>query len=116
VILAQGNDMSDLSNNVTLNFNNPPRRDTVLITKNGWVIIAFKADNPGAWVLHCHIPWHASNGLALQVLESQSQFQQMMTPERLNGTLENCANWAEWYSNKTNWYEPDGVFQEDSGI
>lgn len=30
--------------------NNPPRRDVVLLPAQGFVIIAFKADNPGAWV------------------------------------------------------------------
>ena len=39
----------------TLNFDNPTRRDTYMLPGVGWVVIAFKADNPGAWLFHCHI-------------------------------------------------------------
>jgi Multicopper oxidase len=31
-----------------INCTNPPRRDVVLLPANGYVIIAFKADNPGS--------------------------------------------------------------------
>ena len=33
----------------TLNFNNPPRRDTTFLPGGGWVVLAFRTDNPGAW-------------------------------------------------------------------
>ena len=33
--------------NPRLNCNNPPRRDVILLPASGYVIIAFKADNPG---------------------------------------------------------------------
>jgi hypothetical protein len=29
----------------------------------GWVVIQFKADNPGLWYLHCHISWHLFLGM-----------------------------------------------------
>jgi FtsP/CotA-like multicopper oxidase with cupredoxin domain len=38
-----------------LNFDNPPRRDVAMLPANGWMVIAFQADNPGAWLLHCHV-------------------------------------------------------------
>ncbi|KAJ3334059.1 hypothetical protein HDU91_002798, partial [Kappamyces sp. JEL0680] len=34
---------------------NPLRRDTVVIPKDGWVVIQFYTDNPGVWLWHCHI-------------------------------------------------------------
>ena len=34
---------------------NPPRRDVALLPRGGYLIIAFRADNPGAWLMHCHI-------------------------------------------------------------
>ena len=37
---------------------NPARRDTVIIPGGGHVVIRFRADNPGVWLLHCHIEWH----------------------------------------------------------
>jgi FtsP/CotA-like multicopper oxidase with cupredoxin domain len=53
----------------TLNFDSPPRRDTAMLAGQGYTVIGFEADNPGAWVMHCHIAWHASGGLAMQFLE-----------------------------------------------
>jgi FtsP/CotA-like multicopper oxidase with cupredoxin domain len=59
-ILAQGTNYSALvANNITMNFQNPPRRDVALLPAapglGGYLIIAFKADNPGVWLVHCHI-------------------------------------------------------------
>lgn len=34
-------------NNTFFNCDNPPRRDSVLLPAGGFIIIAFKADNPG---------------------------------------------------------------------
>lgn len=115
VILGQGTDSTQLPS-VPLKFDNPPRRDTVLITSGGYIVIAWKADNPGAWLFHCHIPWHASNGLAIQVLERQQDFAKTMTPERLERTNEVCQNWRDWYNDAENRWNPTGPFQEDSGI
>lgn len=42
---------------------NPPWRDTVLVFPNEHVDIAFVADNPGDWLLHCHILGHAMTGM-----------------------------------------------------
>ena len=39
-------------------------RDTVLIHRNETVRIAFVADNPGKWLLHCHMLEHAAAGMA----------------------------------------------------
>jgi hypothetical protein len=114
-ILGQGYNSEDLPN-VDVNFDNPPRRDTVLIPSSGWVIMAFKADNPGSWLFHCHIPWHASNGLALQVLERQADFKTLMTPEKLKQVNRGCGQWDAWVSNSSNWWDPKGPFQDDSGI
>lgn len=63
MLLAQSNTTFDpAASFATFNFVNPPRRDVVLLPANGYVAIAFKPDNPGAWLMHCHIAWHASAG------------------------------------------------------
>lgn len=63
VLLAQSNTTFDPAASFsTFNFTNPPRRDVVLLPANGYIAIAFKPDNPGAWLMHCHIAWHASAG------------------------------------------------------
>ena len=46
----------------TFNFVNPPRRDVVLLPAGGYIAVSFKPDNPGAWLMHCHVAWHASAG------------------------------------------------------
>lgn len=53
-ILAQDVGTYD-SDTVTLNLTNPPRRDVAMLPGSGYLVIAFQTDNPGAWLLHCHI-------------------------------------------------------------
>lgn len=56
VILGQGNTTYSVTNTPkTFNYNNPPRRDVALLPTNGYLAIAFKPDNPGVWLVHCHI-------------------------------------------------------------
>lgn len=63
VLLDQKNTTFDPVNSYNdFNFVNPPRRDVVLLPAGGYIAIAFKPDNPGVWLLHCHIAWHASAG------------------------------------------------------
>lgn len=38
---------------VTLNLNNPPRRDVANLPSAGYLVIAFYTDNPGAWLVSC---------------------------------------------------------------
>ncbi|MDD9981031.1 MAG: multicopper oxidase family protein [Gammaproteobacteria bacterium] len=40
-----------------------PLRDTVLIDRGDTTEIAFHADNPGRWLLHCHMLEHAASGM-----------------------------------------------------
>ena len=53
VILAQGD--GEFTSDVVPNLNNPARRDTVNCPIGGYVWIAFQINNPGAWLMHCHI-------------------------------------------------------------
>ncbi len=45
----------------------PPFRDTVLLQPEEHAEIAFVADNPGKWMLHCHILEHQAAGMTLMV-------------------------------------------------
>lgn len=91
----------------SFNLENPPRRDVATLPGNGYLAIAFKLDNPGSWLLHCHIAWHASEGLAMQFVESESSIALSMNDTE---TFENtCTNWSA--------YVPNELFSEDdSGI
>ena len=113
VVLATGTEEYD-PKKVELNLNNPPRRDVALLPVNGYLVIAFEINNPGAWLMHCHIAWHASGGLALQFVEKPGKISQLF---RQSGVIprysEKCTNWGAYYSvfNK-----PNNATQEDSGI
>ena len=72
-----------------LNTCNPARRDGVLLPQNGYVVIAFKAGNPGNWLMHCHIAAHDSFGLAAQILERQSDANALW-PHPSDGSTDYC--------------------------
>ena len=40
-----------------------PLRDTLLVGPRGTATIAFVADNPGDWLVHCHMLAHAASGM-----------------------------------------------------
>ncbi|TEB28872.1 laccase 2 precursor [Coprinellus micaceus] len=54
----------------TYNYNNPVKRDVVNTGGVGDnVTIRFTTDNPGPWILHCHIDWHMVLGLSVVFAE-----------------------------------------------
>ncbi|KAK6597896.1 Laccase-2-like protein 4 [Botrytis cinerea] len=107
-VVAQETDVfSATKSPANFNLVNPPRRDVAALPGNGYLAIAFKLDNPGSWLLHCHIAWHASEGLAMQFVESQSSIAIGMSDTDI--FEDTCANW--------NAYTPTELFAEDdSGI
>ncbi|WCJ19957.1 laccase 12 [Euphorbia peplus] len=50
------------------NLVDPPMRNTVAVPSNGWAVIRFVADNPGVWIMHCHLDVHITWGLAMAFL------------------------------------------------
>ncbi|KAJ8764155.1 hypothetical protein K2173_005068 [Erythroxylum novogranatense] len=50
------------------NLVDPPLRNTVAVPSNGWAVIRFVADNPGVWIMHCHLDVHITWGLAMAFL------------------------------------------------
>ncbi|KAJ1947605.1 ferroxidase fet3, partial [Linderina pennispora] len=66
----------------------PMRRDTVLAPPFGYVKIRFVADNPGAWLMHCHVMDHMFRGMQVTVIEAPDVLQhRQKIPEEL---LEHC--------------------------
>lgn len=57
-----------------LNLINPQMRDTVYVPRRGYVILRFRADNPGIWMFHCHMLWHQASGMALALEVGDSSF------------------------------------------
>ncbi|KAF2762432.1 hypothetical protein EJ05DRAFT_459204 [Pseudovirgaria hyperparasitica] len=103
--------------NEYIDCNNPARRDVILLPAGGFVIIAFKADNPGTWIFHCHIAFHASSGLAIQIIENRHKIHETFAKDEAD-IRERCENWDEWFSNPMNlWdYQHPKHFQDDSGV
>lgn len=98
-------------NRLNLKLDNPPRRDVVLLPQGGFVVIAFKADNPGIWLMHCHIARHASEGLALQIMERQSDAAKLF--RRNSPDMNEAARVCEaWKKHQAKYH----VFEGDSGI
>lgn len=60
----EGKGLLDSSNNSIVA--NPLRRDVTAVEAFGWTLIRFVADNPGIWLLHCHMIWHGEAGMAMQ--------------------------------------------------
>ena len=54
-VLKAGSGTFSNGNNQTLNYVNPPRRDVAMLPANGYLVLAFITDNPGAWLMHCHV-------------------------------------------------------------
>ncbi|KAK6347490.1 hypothetical protein TWF718_005331 [Orbilia javanica] len=117
VVLRQESDPYDPNQNYSLSLDNPARRDVILLPKDGFIVIAFVVDNPGTWLMHCHIAWHASAGLALQFIE---RFDDIRTPAIsplgiVEPFKEQCSAWGGFYDNGCEFqgYVP---LQDDSGI
>ena len=55
-VLGQGGGQFSSSDTFSkLNFATPPRRDTASVPGGGWLVLAFPSNNPGVWLMHCHI-------------------------------------------------------------
>ncbi|KAF3761602.1 hypothetical protein M406DRAFT_342366 [Cryphonectria parasitica EP155] len=90
-ILGSGD--SAYTDNVTMNHSNPPRRDVAMLPADGWLAIAFPADNPGIWLTHCHIAWHTDQGFALQWIERRDEIKALYDETDVR---EACAAWDAW--------------------
>ncbi|KAM0343962.1 hypothetical protein ACHAPU_008020 [Fusarium lateritium] len=106
-ILAQGN--GPYGPNVTLKTDNPPRRDTALLPAKGHLVIAFLTDNPGVWLMHCHIGWHAAEGFSLQFVVREDEIPSLISDQEYKDIKEECKVWHDF----THTMEME---QDDSGI
>ncbi|KAI1608787.1 Cupredoxin [Exophiala viscosa] len=91
----------------TVRPNNPMRRDVQLLQPSGYIAIEVVADNPSVWPFHCHIAWHVSGGLYVNILERPdlilSQVKVLTSANNL------CTSWNAFTSK-------DMVDQIDSGL
>ena len=52
---------------------NPVQKDTVNLPSFGYIVIRFKADNPGYWLFHCHVEPHAEAGMIVMFREREDE-------------------------------------------
>ncbi|KZV53415.1 laccase-7-like, partial [Dorcoceras hygrometricum] len=64
-VLAQGfGNFNRTIDRKTFNLVNPQERNTIAVPVGGWAVIRFRANNPGVWLMHCHLDVHLPWGLA----------------------------------------------------
>ncbi|KAF2836031.1 multicopper oxidase [Patellaria atrata CBS 101060] len=95
-VLAEGYGVWDGS---IVNAENPQRRDVQIVNKAqdddtpAFIVVQFEQDNPGVWPFHCHIAWHVSAGLYINILERPDDIVDLDVPAR---SAQTCRDWAAW--------------------
>ncbi|GAB7365366.1 hypothetical protein MBLNU230_g6445t1 [Neophaeotheca triangularis] len=98
-VLGKGNGQFTPDSANQLNYDNPTRRDSAMLDGGGWLAIAFQTDNPGAWVMHCHIAWHADEGLSLQFLETPEMMSEVNPIPQEFDQL--CDAWEQYFPQRS---------------
>ncbi|KAI2636805.1 multicopper oxidase-domain-containing protein [Xylaria nigripes] len=99
---ATGAGLFQAADKARLKAANPTRRDVTMLPGDGWIVIAFRADNPGNWIFHCHIAWHVSGGLSVDYLERVSEQKAMISSEDATAFNNNCDLWRDYFDNSGN--------------
>ena len=109
-VLAQG--VGQWSGQITADLRNPQRRDTQILPaadsggNPGYIVLQFFQDNPGVWPFHCHIAWHVSQGLYINILERPDDVKNIQLPAT---SAQTCRDWAAFSGHNV-------VDQIDSGL
>lgn len=81
-----------------LNVVDPPKKDTVIVPSGGYVVVRITADNPGLWLLHCHIQLHSADGMSVLLNESFSRLPPVPEGFPKCGNFENNGNYSNAYN------------------
>ena len=85
---------------------NTQRRDVQMVRANGHLVVQYNTDNPGVWPFHCHIAWHVSAGLYVNLMEQTTKITQRQVPSI---SAQTCRDWADYSGHNV-------VAQIDSGL
>ncbi|XWX02410.1 hypothetical protein V2A60_010447 [Cordyceps javanica] len=85
---------------------NPPRRDTALLPGSGYLVLGFVTDNPGVWLMHCHIGYHVETGFSLQIVERADEIPSIIDKDELSA---GCEAWSSFQRD-------NNIIQDDSGV
>jgi FtsP/CotA-like multicopper oxidase with cupredoxin domain len=64
------------------NLVNPPLRDTYptpAATGESWLVLRRPSDNPGVWLIHCHIQSHLQGGMSMVIQDGTDDLPQAPT-------------------------------------
>lgn len=86
-----------------MNVIDPPLKDTVVIPYQGYVVLRLKTENPGFWLMHCHLETHMSVGMAV-VIQVGDPHEMPMHPDK----FPMCSNYLADF-------EPDSKSMPGSG-
>ncbi|KAI4629445.1 uncharacterized protein J4E87_003709 [Alternaria ethzedia] len=70
-------------------------RNTTGTVEPSYLVLQFAQDNPGAWPLHCHLAWHVSGGLFMQILERPEDIQKQTFGDE---QFQLCNDWDAYTS------------------
>ena len=74
---------------------NPLRRDTHIVQGNGYMVIQLSGNDAGVWPFHCHIAWHLTSGMNVNlVLNKPAIVAQKTTINTI--TAATCSSWKTW--------------------
>ncbi|MCJ1276218.1 hypothetical protein MMC21_004023 [Puttea exsequens] len=96
---------------------NTQRRDVQIVqggsaANPGYLVLQYYTDNPGVWPFHCHIAWHVSAGLYVNLLEQTTLLTKRNIPQSAKQT---CIDWAA-YSGHNVVDEIDSGLKERDGL
>jgi hypothetical protein len=77
-----------------------------MLPAGGYIVWQAAASNPGVWAFHCHIAWHVSTGLLIDVVENPNVIANLAVPST---SYQLCRDWAAF----TKTTVPDQI---DSGL
>ncbi|XP_013385435.1 laccase-5-like isoform X1 [Lingula anatina] len=63
-----------------LELNHPLQKDTIIVPAGGYTVVRIMANNPGWWLVHCHIEMHATGGMAFVMNEAAREQEQLHKP------------------------------------
>ncbi|KOC68923.1 Laccase-4 [Habropoda laboriosa] len=78
----------DKNGAIRRNLDRAPLKDTVTVPDGGYTVVRFYADNPGYWLFHCHIEFHAEVGMSL--VFKVGEHEDMLPVPR---NFPTCGNW-----------------------
>ncbi|OAV92302.1 hypothetical protein PTTG_03930 [Puccinia triticina 1-1 BBBD Race 1] len=86
-VVASGNGTLTEANAQTAQYqlNNPLCRDVHVVPGGSYIVMRIKAENPGVWIIHCHIDWHLAAGFAGMLVMQPDVLKQTVLPQANQG-------------------------------